>query len=100
MENHKKFLDYTNCIRPEDVSLYEPYFDSMKLATRVHNAPDWILRAYCGGRWLGNLAELLEPNHAEMLWPYIIDNSLITSEVKDDKLIYGGMEEALIKIEE
>lgn len=99
-ENHKKFLDYTNCIRPEDVSLYEPYFDSMKLATRVHNAPDWILRAYCGGRWLGNLAELLEPNHAEMLWPYIIDNSLITSEVKDDKLVYAGMEEALIKIEE
>lgn len=64
----------TNFIRPEDVGLYEPYFDSMKLATRVSDKPELILDNYINGKCVGNILEILEPNHAGRIYPYVIDN--------------------------
>ena len=97
-ENKAKFLDYTNFIRPEDLYLYEKYFTCVKLATRVHDTPDKIIRAYCSKKWSGNLPELLEPNHSAALSPYISDSSKIKSEIVDDCLVYSGMEQSLIKV--
>lgn len=97
-ENKLKFLDYTNFIRPEDLHHYEKYFKCVKLATRVHDAPDRIIRAYCGGKWSGSLPELLEPNHSGAISPYIIDNSKVNSQITNNVLLYSGMDKALTKI--
>lgn len=64
----------TNFIRPEDVALYEPYFLSMKLATRVSPNPSLILRSYIDQKYSGNILELLEPNHSGRIYPYVLDN--------------------------
>jgi hypothetical protein len=50
-------------IRPEDMRHVSYYFDSMRLATRTNgNLPD-IVKAYCEGRWDGNLCDILESMH-------------------------------------
>ena len=71
------YLRRLSFIRPEDVPLYEGLADGMKLATRVHRAPEQVLRAYCAGRYTGNLLSLLEPDHAAGLYPSVIENSLL-----------------------
>lgn len=60
-ENRKDFLKYSNWIRPEDIHLYEKYFDGGKLATRMHSHASKVIGAYARKSWPGNLAELLEP---------------------------------------
>ena len=70
--NREKLLTRLNFVRPEDVALYEPYFASMKLATRVSRAPEHILRSYVSGHYAGNLLELLEPAHS--IYPYVLEN--------------------------
>ena len=70
--NYEQLLSRLNFIRPEDVPLYEPYFASMKLATRVSRAPEMILRSYVSGRYAGNLLDLLEPAHS--IYPYVLEN--------------------------
>ncbi len=69
----------TNFIRPEDVHLYEPYFKSMKLATRVSDKPTLILKSYINKKCSGNILELLEPNHAGRIYPYVIDNTKLNN---------------------
>lgn len=64
----------TNFIRPEDVHLYEEYFSSMKLATRVSDNPSRIIESYAKGAYNGNITELLEPNHSGVLYPFVVDN--------------------------
>ena len=62
-------------IRPEDLHHYEPYFPLVKLATRMHARPDFVLRAYAQGTYAGNLTDLLEPGHAHVLAGRTIDNA-------------------------
>ena len=62
----------TNFIRPEDIDKYEPYFESVKLATRVNRAPAMVLNSYIRGKYSGNILELLEPAHR--IYPYVIEN--------------------------
>lgn len=78
-ENRFSLIRDTNYIRPEDVRLYEPYFDSMKLATRVSNNPVMILKSYINEKCCGNILELLEPNHAGRIYPLVIDNSKLNN---------------------
>lgn len=78
-EKRISFVRDTNFIRPEDVHLYEPYFKSMKLATRVSDRPLLILRSYMCGKCRGNILELLEPNHAGRIYPYVIDNTRLNN---------------------
>ncbi len=68
------YLSRLSFIRPEDLSLYEGIADAVKLATRVNAAPSRVLRAYAEGRFAGNLLELLEPSHAGVLYPRVIEN--------------------------
>lgn len=94
------FLTHTGFIRPEDIHHYETLFPAMKLATRVSPVPVQILRGYMNGKHTGSVLDLLEPNHSGLLYPYLLENSRITSTVQDDKLIYGNFENARIKLEE
>lgn len=76
----EKYLSITNFIRPEDVFLYEQYFDAVKIATRVNISPIRVLKAYINGKYSGSIMDLLEPNHSGLLYPYIIENNKITNE--------------------
>lgn len=98
--NHCKIVDRTGFIRPEDVDLYEGLFPALKLATRVSPNPLRILRAYTARHYRGNMLELLEPNHSGTFYPHILENSRIISQVEDEKLLYSGLEDAIIHLEE
>jgi len=99
--NLSRILDVTGFIRPEDIHLYDGLFTSMKLATRVNSDPVRVLRAYIDNqKHIGSTLELLEPNHTAALYPYLLENNLITSEVTEGKLTYTNIEKALIKLEE
>lgn len=100
-KNLYTLLERTSFIRPEDVHLYENIFPAMKLATRVNNNPGKILDAYIkNNSFNGSVLSLLEPNHTGVIYPYILENSKIKSEMCDENLKYINIEEALIKLEE
>lgn len=65
----------TNFVRPEDLYLYEPYFPAIKLASRSNRNPATLLEAYVTRKYIGNITGLLEPDHAEALYPVILENS-------------------------
>ena len=79
-ENFYKWLQRTNFIRPEDISLYEGIVPAVKLATRVNAFPARVLGAYVEKRYRGSVMELLEPDHSGLFFPNYIDNSLIGEE--------------------
>ncbi len=62
-------------VRPEDIHHYEKWFDTIKLATRIHSRPRQILAAYANGKYPGNILDLLEPGHTLLLRGLILDNS-------------------------
>ena len=100
-ENRKWLLYGTSYIRPEDVKLYEGLVPAMKLATRVHENPVRILRAYIDrAHYVGNTADLLEPNHAAVIYPYVLENNKIQSKLENEKLIYTNENNAFVKLEE
>lgn len=66
-ENRKRWEACTNWIAPEDVSHYEGLCTAMKLATRISANPARTLLSYATGSHLGDIKDLLEPNHSE-LW--------------------------------
>ena len=76
-ENLYKWLSRTNFIRPEDISLYDRLVPAVKLATRVNSSPSRVLSAYINGRYRGSAMELLEPDHSGLVYPYLIENTLI-----------------------
>ena len=98
--NHYKIVDRTGFIRPEDVTLYEGLFPALKLATRVSPNPLRILNAYTSQHYRGNMLELLEPNHSGIFYPHVLENSRIISQVENEKLLYSGLEDAIIHLEE
>ena len=70
--HYKSLIEDTSFIRPEDVVKYEPYFQTMKLATRVHRCPESVLQSYINRRYSGDILALLEPAHS--VYPYVIEN--------------------------
>ena len=100
-ENNREWLlSGTSFIRPEDVYLYEDLVPAMKLATRVHQNPVRVLRAYIDNRrCVGNIAGLLEPDHSGVIYPYILDNGKINVKIENEKLIYENAN-AFVKLEE
>ncbi len=99
-KNLCSLLDNTNYIRPEDIHHYEEIFSVMKLATRVSMYPERIIKAYLEDRsYSGSILDLLEPNHTGLLYPKLLENKKIISAIKNNKLIYSNLEEALIKLE-
>ncbi|MBE6645502.1 MAG: hypothetical protein E7612_09055 [Ruminococcaceae bacterium] len=73
-ENWPKLLQNT-WIRPEDLHNYEGIFDTVKLATRMHEKPGLVIGAYSRGYHIGNTLDLFEPGFGRALQPYIIDNT-------------------------
>lgn len=72
-ENHyQALIDNTNFVRPEDMHLYEPYFEAAKLATRIHGNPSMVLNTYVREKYSGNILELLEPAHN--IYPYVVES--------------------------
>ena len=99
-DNLTALLTATNYIRPEDVYLYEGLTPAMKLATRVHENPTRILNAYAEKRkFVGDTTSLLEPNHKQVIYPYVLDNQKIKSSQVNGKLLYENAD-AFIKLEE
>lgn len=83
-EKQQSFIRNTNFIRPEDIKLYDPYFTAAKLATRTNRNPVAVLDAYIRGSYSGNVMELLEPNHAEAFYPWILENSRFPDDFADN----------------
>ena len=100
-ENARRIFDCTNFIRPEDVHYYEGLFTSMKLATRMNCDPVRVIESYVKrGAHRGSALELCEPNHASQLYPYVLENKYIKSEIRNERLVYTGIDDALIKLED
>ena len=79
-ENRRNILSHMNCVRPEDMGMFEPYVTAAKLATRVSPRPEAIVRAYMAGRFSGNFLDLTEPSHTGAFYPTILDNSLFPAD--------------------
>ena len=76
-ENRSDFLR-ASWIRPEDVQLYAPYVDFVKLATRRHASVRMVVSAYASGHFDGNVFNLTEPCFAGAFAPYVLDNRELT----------------------
>lgn len=73
-ENQKRVLRYLNIVRPEEISMFDGMVEAAKLATRISRRPSVILQSYVKQKFNGNLLELMEPNHAGLFYPVVIDN--------------------------
>ena len=62
-------------VRPEDLHNYEELFDTVKLATRMHEHPGMVIGAYARGYHVGNTLDLFEPGFGRAIQPYVIDNT-------------------------
>lgn len=103
-ERRSVLLSGTSFIRPEDVHHYEGIFESLKLATRVNPNPTRVLRAYFGGKFGGNLLDLLEPTYSSMLYPCILDNTKIPDDfnirANDKEYCKKVFDMAIVNLEE
>ena len=70
--HHISLIRDTNFIRPEDIKKYDPYFDAVKLATRIHKTPTLVLKSYLRQSYSGNILDILEPAHN--IYPYVVEN--------------------------
>ena len=61
-------------IRPEDVHIFEPELESIKLSTRQVHYPFEIVDAYLNGSYDGNLIRLMDPYPGAFFRPNRIDN--------------------------
>ena len=78
-ENWYDFLR-ASWIRPEDLHLYAPYVDVVKLATRRHTSVRMVVAAYTSGRFDGNVLNLTEPCFAGRFAPWILDNRRLSAD--------------------
>lgn len=72
-ENWPMLLQNT-WIRPEDIHHYSDLFDTVKLATRMHDLPGLVIDAYVKQSFHGNTLDLFEPGFGHALAPFIINN--------------------------
>ncbi len=74
--------DFLRCswIRPEDVHVFEPELESIKLSTRQVFYPFEIVEAYLNGSYDGNLLRLMDPYPGAFFRPYRIDNKSFPSD--------------------
>ena len=62
-------------IRPEDLHLYAPYVETIKLSTRDAKSPWTILKAYTEQSYSGNVFDFIDPGFSQMSREYWLDNS-------------------------
>ncbi len=73
-ENWPMLLQNT-WVRPEDLHHYDGLFDTVKLATRMHQFPGMVIDAYVRRIFYGNTLDLFEPGFGRALAPFVINNS-------------------------
>ena len=73
MKRMSEFLRST-WIRPEDIHVFEPYLETIKLSTREAVHPLEIVEAYVNESYDGDLTHLLDPYHAFSFRPNRVDN--------------------------
>lgn len=61
-------------VRPEDLHHYDGLFDTVKLATRMHELPAMVIDAYTRRAFYGNTLDLFEPGLGGAIAPFVIDN--------------------------
>ena len=61
-------------IRPEDIHVFEPELETIKLSTREAKYPHEIVAAYVSGDYDGDLLRLMDPYHGFSVRPNRIDN--------------------------
>ena len=77
MFQKKKMLsDFLRCswIRPEDIHVFEPELETIKLSTREAKFPLEIVEAYVSGSYDGNLLRLMDPSPTLGFRPNRVDN--------------------------
>ena len=84
--HQKDYLSYSNVIRPEDVHIWKPYVDGIKLATRASQNIYKIGESYILEKYEGDLLNLLEPAHVFSFMPSIIDNTLIPDDYASKRI--------------
>lgn len=89
-QNREKWLQRTNFIRPEDVGLYERFYDGCKLATRTNRNPSAVIRAYMTGSYSGSIPILLEPDHSSVFYPAVIENKKIPNDFTEHVATCSG----------
>ncbi len=80
--HYENLIENTNFIRPEDIYKYEGLVDGVKLATRAHKNPVFVLKSYLLKKYRGDILRLLEPQHS--IYPYVIENGEPLKLVKID----------------
>ena len=76
-KNKYSIIARTSFIRPEDLHVFDGYFESFKIATRVNKNPVNVLKAYINKSYRGAVTDILEPSHSDILYPYVIENKNI-----------------------
>jgi hypothetical protein len=105
------FLTSMSFVRPEEMHLYEKWFDEAKLATRVHRHPEKVLESYFDESHSGSILDLCEPNHSGLMYPFLIENRLLPKDFNETQLTCnkncyecgycrGALERALINVNE
>ena len=71
-----RMAEFLRCtwIRPEDIHVFEPYLETIKLSTREAKFPFEITEAYINESYDGNLLRLMDPYHGVSFRPNRIDN--------------------------
>ena len=72
----KKLSEFMRCtwIRPEDIPVFEPKLETIKLSTREAKYPHEIVAGYVSGDYHGDLLRLMDPYHGYSFRPNRIDN--------------------------
>lgn len=73
-KNHMDLLRVSNWVRPEDLGKCANFVDGVKLATRVSNHPEMILRSYVAQSHSGNILQLMEPDFSDIYPNMVLDN--------------------------
>jgi len=73
-EEKRHWVLQNTWIRPEDLHHYESYFDTIKLATRLHHNPRMVINSYVNHKHYGSLLDLMEPSFSSVFAPDIVDN--------------------------
>ena len=77
MYRERRFGEFLRAtwIRPEDLHLYAPYVETIKLSTRDAKSPWTILKAYTEQSYSGNVFDFIDPGFSQMSREYWLDNS-------------------------
>lgn len=84
-KKHPEKMTGGTWVRPEDLSAYEKWFPTVKLATRINQHPYRVINAYVQGSFHGNILNLMEPDHSSILQGAWLDNTAFPSDWRQSR---------------